>query len=35
VSDQFVLRDGNICSANDSCSSEKFDERELFHEIKK
>ena len=31
ASDQFVLRNGNICSADDGCSGQKFNERELFH----
>ncbi len=31
ASDQFVLRNGNICSADDSCSGQKFYERE-FHD---
>jgi hypothetical protein len=31
ASDQFVLRNRNICSADDGCSGQKFNERELFH----
>jgi len=27
VSDQFVLRNGNICGADDGCSGQKFNER--------
>ena len=30
ASDQFVLRDGNICGADDGCGGQKFYER-LFH----
>ena len=30
ASDQFVLRNGNICGADDGCSGQKFNERE-FH----
>src|SRR6516162_7589321 len=28
-SDQFVLRNGNVCGGNNGCSEQKFDEREL------
>ena len=30
-SDQFLLRDRNICGADDRRSGQKFNERELFH----
>jgi len=30
-SDQFLLRDRNICGADDRCSGQKFNEHELFH----
>src|SRR5262249_20702863 len=31
ASNQFVLRNWNIRSADDGCSGQKFNERELFH----
>src|SRR5262249_25081112 len=32
ATDQIVLRYGNICGADDDCSGQKFNDRDLFHE---